>query len=390
MNNLLAVWADASPDAYAAFISTNPELPVRPPVGGEGDGESDGDEDDDGDDGEGHDGETFDVGRGATYADTEDFEKVALTTTLPTTPDRVYALLYHDDPFIKSVWESQGFRDIKLSEWSQEVVQDSSTGEPKRKMTRKAAYSKPIGGNIGSTTVESEEEIIHPSGQDKWFGVVGITRTPNIPSGKSFSTKSKTVFTWTADGRTKMHCSYQIEWTGKSMLKGMINGQAENGQKEWNKLLATKLKEYVLQHPEEFPVPKGKGGVDEDEGVGDGDNESQVVDAVRVTTADGQIERSSTSSNAIVNKTFAWLQEDYIRAALAIALVFLAILHLTLAVVGLVSEQTVKIPLSQFESLEPDVKAKLMQSSAAAAATTVARQSVRAVGDGEFGRYDQL
>lgn len=35
----------------------------------------------------------------------------------------------------------------------------------------------------------------------------------------SFLTRSKTVFTYAEGGGTLMHATYQVEWTGKSMLK---------------------------------------------------------------------------------------------------------------------------------------------------------------------------
>lgn len=78
-----------------------------------------------------------------------------------------------------------------------------------------------------------------------------------------------------------MHVTFQVEWTSKSMLKGklsgsalpctwtdlssntgMINGQAESGQIAWNELLAKNLREYIKQHPEEFPFTGNAEGVD--------------------------------------------------------------------------------------------------------------------------------
>lgn len=40
----------------------------------------------------------------------------------------------------------------------------------------------------------------------------------------SFFTRSKTVFTYAEGGGTLMHATYQVEWTGKSMLKSRSRG----------------------------------------------------------------------------------------------------------------------------------------------------------------------
>ena len=91
--------------------------------------------------------------------------------------------------------------------------------EPWTNGKRTFSYSRPLGGKFGSTKCESEETIISPENSDEWWGVEGTTRTPGVPAGKSFMTRSKTVFTYAEGGGTLMHATYQVEWTGKSMLK---------------------------------------------------------------------------------------------------------------------------------------------------------------------------
>ena len=96
--------------------------------------------------------------------------------------------------------------------------------EPWTNGKRTFSYSRPLGGKFGSTKCESEETIISPENSEEWWGVEGTTRTPGVPAGKSFMTRSKTVFTYAEGGGTLMHATYQVEWTGKSMLKSESPG----------------------------------------------------------------------------------------------------------------------------------------------------------------------
>lgn len=311
MRRLLDVWAEAAPEDYRKFKEQQKEEEEQQAAAEQ---QQQGDEK-----AAATDDAPESSSTAATKADTPDLEKQALTTTFAAAPDKIYSLMYHHPTFLSDIWKSQGFRDIEVGEWDESKHRHSS-------------YTKPIGGNVGSTTVENDEEIIHPDGQDDWYAVVGVTRTPNVPSGKSFSTKSKTVFTQTASGGTRMHCTYQIEWTGKSMLKGMINGQAEKGQIEWNKVLAERIREYVEQHPEE------RVGQEEEEQEEEqkGEQNAEVATAVQ-------------SSGNIVAE---WLTEDPARGAMAIALLAIVGLYLWSSLASLFRAKTVCVPVDRWKAFE--------------------------------------
>lgn len=304
MKRLMDVWEEASPEDFEKWQATRAD-----------DEQQGGDE-------EAQAVEEEKGGGEASSADTPDLEKVALTTTFAAAPDKIYSLMYHHPAFISDIWKSQGFRDIKVDEWDDSKHRHSS-------------YTKPIGGNVGSTTVVNDEEIIHPDDQDEWYAVVGVTSTPNVPSGKSFSTKSKTVFTRTSSGGTRMRCTYQIEWTGKSMLKGMINGQAEKGQVEWNKLLAEKIREYVEQHPEE------RVGKEEHED----EDEAEASAGATATT--------STQDPQGGEVIAEWLTSDPIRGAMAVALLAISLLYLWTYLSSLLFRaKTVCIPYDRWKAYE--------------------------------------
>jgi hypothetical protein len=46
------------------------------------------------------------------------------------------------------------------------------------------------------------------------------TKTPDVPSGGVFSVKTKTCLTWAGGSSTKVLVTTQVDWTGKSWVKG--------------------------------------------------------------------------------------------------------------------------------------------------------------------------
>lgn len=58
----------------------------------------------------------------------------------------------------------------------------------------------------------------------------------------------------------------ETDSSGLQYDSGTINKQADSGQQDWNKKIAKKLKEYIQQHPDEFPSTHAKAaGVKEGE-----------------------------------------------------------------------------------------------------------------------------
>jgi hypothetical protein len=127
----------------------------------------------------------------------------------------------------------------------------------------------------------------------------------------------------------------------------MINGQAESGQISWNKLLATKAREYIKSHPDEFLSSDG-GRIET------GTSLLQIVQDTNVfidgpdepveqsTTTSTKLEPDGTASSTQTTTTtkagdtstlqalLSWLVEDPVRGALAVALLALLLVHLRL------------------------------------------------------------
>lgn len=170
----------------------------------------------------------------------------------------------------------------------------------------------------------------------------------------SFATRSKTVFTWAEGGGTKMHVTFQVDWTGKSMLKGTtqppfsrvpcgadhsvrlragtINSQSVSGQKHWNGLLAKKIRAYIRAHPDEFPASgnaQASAAAAEEEGADDedvatvggtgGDEARTMDDGNGPQGARDPMASLARQQEILVNEgPIAYLADDPIRGALLV------------------------------------------------------------------------
>lgn len=90
-------------------------------------------------------------------------------------------------------------------------------------LSRNMSYIKPLNGSIGpkETKCELKDETAHFDVED-YVSTVTTTRTPNVPSGTVFSVKTRTCITWASAVSAKVLVTTQIEWTGRSFIKGEI------------------------------------------------------------------------------------------------------------------------------------------------------------------------
>jgi hypothetical protein len=110
------------------------------------------------------------------------------------------------------------------------------------KKIRKYEYIKPLNGPVGpkQTRCLCTETI------DKWdmkdHIIVSMSVvTPDVPSGGSFVTKTKTRLCWAENNHTKLVLSYWLEWSAKSWLKGPIEKGAQDGQVNFAKDLISEI-----------------------------------------------------------------------------------------------------------------------------------------------------
>lgn len=83
------------------------------------------------------------------------------------------------------------------------------------------SYIKPLNGSIGpkQTKCHIVDEHDHCDFED-YISMVTTTRTPDVPSGGVFSVKTRTCFTWAGASSTRVRVTTEVEWTGKSWVKG--------------------------------------------------------------------------------------------------------------------------------------------------------------------------
>jgi len=88
-------------------------------------------------------------------------------------------------------------------------------------LTRNMSYIKPLNGSLGpkQTKCEIKDETVH-SDFESYISTVTTTRTPEVPSGGVFAVKTRTCITWAGPISSKVLVTTQVEWSGRSFIKG--------------------------------------------------------------------------------------------------------------------------------------------------------------------------
>ncbi|KAJ6516452.1 hypothetical protein C8R45DRAFT_960190 [Mycena sanguinolenta] len=178
------------------------------------------------------------------------FAQVALDVVLPGTPDRIYNLIFASG-FMKDFMSvNQKLRDIQVSDWAP-ITSGSKL------LTRNMSYIKPLYASLGpkQTKCEIKDETAHIDFDD-YVSTLTTTRTPDVPSGGVFSVKTRTCIMWASPLTTKVVVTTQVDWTGRSFIKGIIEKSAIDGQKEYHSDLDKAIRVYISEHSSEF-MPEG-------------------------------------------------------------------------------------------------------------------------------------
>ena len=85
------------------------------------------------------------------------------------------------------------------------------------------SYVKPLNRSIGprSTKCEIHDEMVH-SDLDNYISMFMMTHTPDVPTGSVCSVKTQTCITWASSASSRVVVSTQVEWTGRSFIKGTL------------------------------------------------------------------------------------------------------------------------------------------------------------------------
>lgn len=111
---------------------------------------------------------------------------------------------------------------------------------------RNFTYAKGLHFPVGpkSTKCVVEEKILHMDYSD-YIDVLNTTRTPDVPSGGSFSTKTRYLFRWGSATTCILKVSFFVDWTAGSWIKSMVESSCKSGQISATKDLVKQIQRYV-------------------------------------------------------------------------------------------------------------------------------------------------
>ncbi|KAL4068898.1 hypothetical protein V8B97DRAFT_1872694 [Scleroderma yunnanense] len=176
--------------------------------------------------------------------------EIALETVVPGTPDKIYNLMFASG-FIKDFMRvDQKLTDIQISDWI-------PIAPASKLLSRNMSYVKPLNNSVGprQTKCEIHDENIYCDFDDHVI-MMTSTKTPDVPSGGVFVVKTRTCIMWASAVSTRVIVTTQVEWTGRSFIKSLIEKSAIEGQKQYHSDLDKAMRMYIQEHQIEF-IPEG-------------------------------------------------------------------------------------------------------------------------------------
>ncbi|KAJ3868188.1 hypothetical protein EV359DRAFT_70715 [Lentinula novae-zelandiae] len=181
------------------------------------------------------------------------FSELAMDTVIPGTPDKIHNLMFTSGFLKDFLVTNQKLIDLQMSDW---------TPGDDNLLSRTMSYIKPLTGSVGpkQTKCEIRDEVEYcdfsPSNANAYSSTLTTTRTPDVPSGGAFSVKTRTCITYASAISSRVVVTTQVEWTGRSFIKGLIERGAIDGQKTYHLDLEKAMRAYIQEHQTEF-VPEG-------------------------------------------------------------------------------------------------------------------------------------
>ena len=160
----------------------------------------------------------------ATHAPTEcsdgdtHYAKVIADDVIPAPLGKVYDLMFGP----ASVTWIKNFLTVEQKSLELAMPEDKKPLGVDNKV-RVYSYIKPLPGSIGPRQTKCiSTETLDSLDLEKAVSVTISTQTPDVPSGNVFSTKTKYCLTWAEGNMTRLQMNCNVEWTGKSWLRGMF------------------------------------------------------------------------------------------------------------------------------------------------------------------------
>ena len=175
-------------------------------------------------------------------------DHVVLDDVFNATPQQVFDLMFVDDFMKRFLEDNQMLQDVQIGEW-----RSGEDASPEATATRSVTYVKPLNGPIGpkQTKCLITDEQLHIDFDD-FCTAVTTTRTPEVPSGNNFAVRTRLCFTWAERGRTRLYVTCTVDWTGRSMIKSVIDKASVDGQKDYFHAFADSVRQYIIDHPKVY------------------------------------------------------------------------------------------------------------------------------------------
>ncbi|GAN10517.1 hypothetical protein MAM1_0364c10058 [Mucor ambiguus] len=166
------------------------------------------------------------------------FPTVVMDKKYDTTIETMYNLLYNSTFMNKFLCEVE--KKVCIGEWSKN---DGCVH------SRESSYIKYLGGSIGpkSTKCYLKEEVLHLDTAD-YVSQLTVTQTPDVPSGGSFSVKTRTCISWCGQRQVRVLVTVLVDFTKSSWLKSTIEKASIDGQQNFYKSLDAAVRKYLDSH----------------------------------------------------------------------------------------------------------------------------------------------
>ena len=161
----------------------------------------------------------------ATHAPTEctdgdnHYDKFLKDDVVPAPLGKVYSMVF--GPASGGYMAKWLMDDMKCTEVQME---DDKKGLSEDNRVRTFSYIKPLYASIGPKSTKCVvTETLDFIDLERSVSVTASTQTPDVPSGNVFATKTRFCFMWAPGNSTRVVMNFNIEWTGKSWLKGNLH-----------------------------------------------------------------------------------------------------------------------------------------------------------------------
>ncbi|QLL33359.1 hypothetical protein HG536_0E02700 [Torulaspora globosa] len=158
-------------------------------------------------------------------------EKLIRKATINAPLGKVANILFGDDvSMIASILKAQKNYDIS------EIPRILDSKE------REYDYTKPLPGGFGPSKTKCKiTERLEEYDLEKCVKAVQISKTPDVPSGNSFSVKTTFLLSWAENSCTNLAVYVSIDWTSKSWIKGAVEKGTFDGVTESTDILINEL-----------------------------------------------------------------------------------------------------------------------------------------------------